>query len=64
MITDEISNIFEYECSKRGICRVKQITGLKYGKIYNIINGCNFVINPEFIAALNALGYQISIEKK
>lgn len=61
MIIDEIAIVLERECKKCGISHVAQITGLKTGKIYNIINGCNFVINAELIAAMRSLGYDICL---
>lgn len=63
IVMDEIADILKCECKHRGISRVVQITGIKKGKIYNIINGCNFVVNAELIAGLKALGYDIDIKE-
>ena len=65
MILDDICNLF-HELNKKHTC--KEIS-TNFGRndrkfALNVKNGCNFVLNAEFVAGLNCYGYQLKLVKK
>lgn len=64
MITDQISEMLTEEHKKHGMRKLCRVTGLSRSTLYNIINGCNFVLNAEFVAGLGALGYTLELKHK
>lgn len=64
MIIDDIANLIEQES--------KRITGKRVAKLFNkerkwvtyTKNGCNVVLNTDFVAGLDALGYELVLQRK
>ena len=50
MILEDIANLFEELSAKHTHKEISRHFGRERKFVINIKNGCNFVINPEFIA--------------
>ena len=57
MLFDEIAELFNRE-SHRAIARR---TGLSRGKVDSLQHGCSFVLDLDFLRALDALGYELRL---
>ena len=64
MIIDDIADVLEQEKETMGIAELSKRTGICRSKLYNIMYGCGYVFNADFIAALDALGYTLELKKK
>ena len=60
MLFDEIAALFNQE-SHRAMARR---TGLSRGKVESLQHGCSFVLDPEFLAALGRLGYELRLARR
>ena len=56
MILEDIANLFEELSEKHTHKEISRHFGRERKFVINIKNGCNFVINPEFIAGLRESG--------
>ena len=63
MILEDISNLFEELSAKHTHKEISRHFGRERKFVINIKNGCNFVINPEFIAGLREYGYEFKLVK-
>ena len=63
MIFEDISNLFEELSAKHTHKEISRHFGRERKFVINIKNGCNFVINPEFIAGLREYGYELKLVK-
>ena len=57
MLFDEIAELFNRE-SHRAMARR---TGLSRGKVDSLQHGCSFVLDLDFLHALDALGYELRL---
>ena len=60
MLFDEIAALFNQE-SHRAMARR---TGLGRGKVESLQQGCSFVLDAEFLAALARLGYELRLVRR
>ncbi len=63
MILEDIANLFEELSAKHTHKEISRHFGRERKFVINIKNGCNFVINPEFIAGLREYGYELKLVK-
>lgn len=64
MILEDIAVLFE-ELRKQDKAKdIARHFGRDRKYVYSIVNGCNVVLNPEFIAGLNHYGYELKLMKK
>ena len=63
MILEDIANLFEELSAKHTHKEISRHFGREIKFVINIKNGCNFVINPEFIAGLREYGYELKLVK-
>ena len=63
MILDDIANLFEELSAKHTHKEISRHFGRERKFVINIKNGCNFIINPEFIAGLREYGYELKLVK-
>ena len=63
MILEDIANLFEELSEKHTNKEISRnfVRGRKF--VINVKNGCNFVMNPEFIAGLREYGYELKLVK-
>lgn len=64
MILEDIANLIEDEHKKKTATQIAKIFDKERKWVYSVKNGCNVVLNPEFIGGLSALGYEIVLQKK
>ena len=50
--------------TKKTATQIAKIFDKERKWVYSVKNGCNVVLNPEFIGGLSALGYEIVLQKK
>ena len=63
MILEDIANLFEELSAKHTHKEISRHFGRERKFVINIKNGCNFVINPEFIAGLIEYLYGLKLVK-
>ena len=63
MILEDIANLFEELSAKHTHKEISRHFGRERKFVINIKNGCNFVINPEFIAGLREYVYELKLVK-
>ena len=63
MILEDIENLFEELSAKHTHKEISRHFGRERKFVINIKNGCNFVLNPEFIAGLREYGYELKLVK-
>lgn len=60
LIFDDVANII----NNFSVEEIRNKTGLKKGRIYNLRNGCTFYLDYNLYFAFKKLGYEIKIEKR
>ena len=63
MILEDIANLFEELSAKHTHKEISRHFGRERKFVISIKSGCNFVINPEFIAGLREYGYELKLVK-
>lgn len=58
-IFDDVADII----NEFSVEEIRNKTGLKKGRIYNLRNGCTFYLDYNLYFAFKKLGYEIKIEK-
>ena len=64
MVLEDIADLFEQESKKKTATQLARVFDKERKWVYGVKNGCNVVLNPEFIGGLSALGYEIVLQKK
>ena len=63
MILEDIANLFEELSSKYTNKEIARHFGRERKFVINMKSGCNFHMNPEFIAGLKEYGYELKLVK-
>ena len=63
MILEDIANLFEELSAKYNHKEIARNFGRERKFVIDIKNGCNFRMNPEFIAGLREYGYELKLVK-
>ena len=63
MILEDIANLFEELCVNHTHKEIASNFGRERKFVINVKNGCNFIVNPEFIAGLLEYGYELKLVK-
>ena len=63
MILEDISNLFEELSAKHTHKEIARNFGRARKFVINMKCGCNFHMNPEFIAGLREYGYELKLVK-
>ena len=63
MILEDISNLFEELSAKHTYKEIARNFGRERKFVINMKCGCNFRMNPEFIAGLRKYGYELKLVK-
>ena len=63
MILEDIANLFEELSSKYTNKEISRHFGRERKFVTNMKSGCNFNMNPEFIAGLKEYGYELKLVK-
>ena len=64
MVLDDIADLFEELGTKHKHRDIARQFGKERKYVINIKNGCNMVLNPEFVAGLDYFGYELKLVKK
>lgn len=63
MVLEDIANLFKELSAKHTNKEIARNFGRERKFVINVKNGCNFVMNPEFIAGLREYGYELKLAK-
>ena len=63
MILEDIANLFKELSAKHTNKEIARNFGRERKFVINMKHGCNFHMNPEFIAGLREYGYELKLAK-
>lgn len=64
MIIENIADLFQELTEKHTHKEIARHFGRERKFVISVKNGCNFNLNPEFIAGLNHFGYELILKEK
>ncbi len=64
MVLDDIADLLCELENKNTHKEIARHFGRERKFVTNVKNGCNIILNPEFIAGLNHYGYELKLVKK